>query len=685
MGEEPISDEGDADTLKDSIKFRLRKTPKKLCKDSVTESNVKHLKKVYQKESEVLQGYLHKSIGSACKLKSTDKTAARDVSLNKQKQAITDGVKADKQRKELNDTQVGVECDSQIHGVNCNLQQEVNRDYIIQTPEVGVFKATATNKKSELFVTDTSKIIMENKDCQVNIDVNSDLQSSVETTQVKEEISALEQKISNTGAESMERMLLEMRLDMKKDLLRMMSQVGKVVHTADQLVTDVSDLKEAKSQVESRLIGIETIQVEDKVTINNLSTNVTQLQDQMRIMNGVMQKYSQSQMLDDTKEDIMKMQAVRDNLLISGLDEEKDETATTTAELVAGFFAHTMKIPASTSIKIKSAERIGKAEPKMVKVKLQDGKDKQTIFKHAKNLKDARNAKDSPFYVNNQLTPKRQESERWARYLMKHNASLTGVGKRTMTMKRGQLLIDGSPYFAAVHPPSVSETIFPLDEKHVKRIQVYRGDNQHKGNCLFVGYAVHVSTVGDVRAAYTKITRIHSSALSVSCGYRIAGLDFVGLRGCADDKEHGAGRTLYFMLEGMDMFNMAVFCVRHFGNKHLGPVRFQIMKDAVSSAINLFKSKQGSQENQVTREDDSEVTFKKPTASNHGYFAAASPRPFASLRGAQGGADLTETWGSIQDESSSTLGDTWFENRPRTNSLDSAMSYRSASSHTKPP
>ena len=130
--------------------------------------------------------------------------------------------------------------------------------------------------------------------------------------------------------------------------------------------------------------------------------------------------------------------------------------------------------------------------------------------------------------------------------------------------------------------------MFPLDSSHVARVQAHREEVQNKGKCHFVGYAVKAETIADVRAAYTKIKRENPNALHIACGYRLPGVDFVALRGVVDDGEHGAGRSIYHVLEDQNIY-MAVYVVRYYGNKHLGPVRFQLIAYAVKTVISSLK------------------------------------------------------------------------------------------------
>ena len=122
-----------------------------------------------------------------------------------------------------------------------------------------------------------------------------------------------------------------------------------------------------------------------------------------------------------------KLNEVRNNSLISGLDEEDDEDVTATTQLVTEFFSQTMKV--EENIDIKSANRIGKANPRTILVRLQNVKDKGAIFKKVSNLKEVRKSKDGPYYINNQLPPCLQERQQRFQQIMKYNAGLTGAAR----------------------------------------------------------------------------------------------------------------------------------------------------------------------------------------------------------------------------------------------------------------
>ena len=157
-------------------------------------------------------------------------------------------------------------------------------------------------------------------------------------------------------------------------------------------------------------------------------------------------------------------------------------------------------------------------------------------------------------------------------------------------MKKRELRVDDRLYVPPVHAPNVSEAVYPLDIQHVNRINLCKGDTQVKGRCHFVGYATFAHSVADVCAAYTKVKRENPNALHIACAFQLPGSDFVSLCDIEDDGEYGAGRTIYQLLENQNIFGKAVYVVPYYGNKHLGPVRFQLILAAAKTALHRLNA-----------------------------------------------------------------------------------------------
>ena len=509
-------------------------------------------------------------------------------------------------------------------------------------------------------------------------ELNQPKLQKAESEELQDELKLLEMKASKMES-GMEKMLLEMRIDLKRDNVKVLKRLESVTLSTATLSTEIETMKRGNQQLADKVSSISLTQTSETKRVDQIDTKVESLNKQIRVLHGIVRKQGQVPTIYRTINEQNHLRAVRDNLLISGLDGENDEAPSTTAKMVTDFFNQTMKV--GKKVEIISATCIGKAEPKTVLVKLANPKDKMEIFKQGKELKEVRNSKDGEIYVNSQLPPNLQEKKKWYRYLMKYNSGLAGTGKRTLTMRKGELYVGDMLYKPAINPPHIGEIMYPLDPSHVERMKICKGEDQFRGNCQFIGYSVEVRNIGDVRAAYTKIARLHPESMSISCGYRLAGKDFLQLRGYADDNEHGAGRTLYFTLEDSNIFNRALFVARYYGNKHLGPVRFQLIKDAVRTAIDRSAFNEVTRDVQVVKEatstsakvidSDSEVVFKKP--ANKGYAAAASPRPYMNKN--WGSTDSMEIEGSQKEDwsdepVSSNL-------RPRSQSMDSSASFKS--------
>ena len=233
----------------------------------------------------------------------------------------------------------------------------------------------------------------------------------------EEELEMLTKKRDATENGTMERMFLDMQIAMKKDNMEMMAKIDGVVNTTNKLYIEVNTLKSDNKEMNTRLQNVQDIQEDHGDKLSKTSSEIELLKDQVRMLQGVTQRQNQSMGLMKIKSDSTHYRSMKDELFISGLEEEGEgESEVTTAELVTGFFTQTMKI--TEPIVISEAKRVGKASPKTVSVKLKNSQDKGVIFKHVKNLKGVRNNRDGEYYINNSLPPEQQERRRKYRTLI---------------------------------------------------------------------------------------------------------------------------------------------------------------------------------------------------------------------------------------------------------------------------
>ena len=102
-------------------------------------------------------------------------------------------------------------------------------------------------------------------------------------------------------------MLLEMRIDIKKDNLAMMKKIDKVSVNADTLQKEVRKLCNGQASMCSRIEVTEITQSEEKVHVNNILLDVNKLSDQIRVLQGIVQTQDQHHYLLNTERETRKV------------------------------------------------------------------------------------------------------------------------------------------------------------------------------------------------------------------------------------------------------------------------------------------------------------------------------------------------------------------------------------------
>ena len=423
----PATPKGKRNTVKnlcegdiDNIKTRLRNNSGTSCKikrDTISGTNAKQLRKMYEGEGKRMEQFLNKQAGSGAG-DTEDDSEVEFNCLTKGNCGIGDkGDKGDKNDKGDNKDKGDNSSQESVTAVQTedtgNRTINTKRKQLRQQCEKETVNSRKGNKKDKKLASTPEPSNMDNRIL---------LQDAV-----CKDIEDLERKIQKLQEGSMERMLLEMRLDIKLDNLKMMQKIDGVSLSAGNLQSEIKKIKEDQQEMDRRLKYTQDVQTTELVRADNVNKEIEKLTEQVRVLKGIVQKQDQILTLKKIEVEEDKLRTLRNNLLISGLDKADEENETTTAKLVTDFFTQVMKI--RKPIGIRTAERIGKASPRTILVKLVKVEDKGLIYKNVSALKEAKNSQDEPYYINNQLPPKQQEQERKFRKMIKHNASLGQVGK----------------------------------------------------------------------------------------------------------------------------------------------------------------------------------------------------------------------------------------------------------------
>ena len=102
----------------------------------------------------------------------------------------------------------------------------------------------------------------------------------------------------------------------------------------------------------------------------------------------------------------------------------------------------------------------------------------------------------------------------------------------------------------------------------------------------FQGHAAKLTRTTSVADVLASLYADHSiaSADHIIYAYRLKnGTDIE--TSCSDDGEHGAGNRLVQLLQEEDATDVIVVCTRWFGGVHIGPKRFECIKECSKEAL----------------------------------------------------------------------------------------------------
>ena len=363
-----------------------------------------------------------------------------------------------------------------------------------------------------------------------------------------------------------------------------------IVHTMTQHKEEIqADIRKVNQEVGTLQNSVKTntesiTHLQESITINDTKhvksdERVTALEDQVKVLAKTVVR--QNAVIDElvSKEEQSNLRAMRNNLIIKGITETK-------GEIIKAFFRDKMLI--THDIQIQYAYRVGSGETRPMIVHLKNNSDKGKIFKHSKNLKDLKNEKGRKFQVRNQLTAKATQKENRNRDIVWQNhKKRSTLEDLEISFKKGELHIGHTPYKKLIHPPTSKDILLAEKQDKIrwKKVKTVKGNVITQNKCCFQGVSVITNKIETIRDAYKKLREEFGEARHIVLAFRLPGRNFPSLQDYVDDDEDGAGATLLKLLSEAQIYNRAVFVIRHYGGEHLGPARFRAYTEAAQSAI----------------------------------------------------------------------------------------------------
>lgn len=396
----------------------------------------------------------------------------------------------------------------------------------------------------------------------------------------------------------------------------MVKQLAKTNDKVSGLYTDihgaVSGIKISLETVITRAAEnsakIEAMESTQKKIVALLDENKT-LVDELRTMQGLLQKLSQNskvtseQVLDLTK------RGMEQNIIIHGVD-DTIETEDSSAQRpmyssekerckysALQFFKEVMKIDLEPE-DIWKAHRTGPYKPDRVRalVLKVSYSAKDLIMEHVSSLKGLSNPKTKQVYFVSEQIPegvlekKKQTSQR-VKILKDENEKKPKGERSKIAVVKDHILVDGQLDEPEVSTPQPSQILL-LSKEHQSQIdsiqqKLQQTDPVFIQNSEFIALAIKVHSVQQVQQAYIAVAQRFASADHIMLGYALREEDKLK-SGFCDDREFGAGNKIKKTIFETKTRNTAVFVVRKFGGLHLGYQRFRVIEDIAQKAINLL-------------------------------------------------------------------------------------------------
>jgi hypothetical protein len=237
-----------------------------------------------------------------------------------------------------------------------------------------------------------------------------------------------------------------------------------------------------------------------------------------------------------------------------------------------------MKIPDPSIVEIDRAHRAGPKgpNPRSIIAKLKNTASKDQILKNVKNLKGK-----SRYSVQEQLPA--EVTERRKRLWGKYKAA-KAIPTNKVHWALDKLIVNGVTFTANDEKHDLTE------ESAIKRVlDISHTDHKVVEGSTFIGHAAEIDDKADVPVVLAGLMQdpVIAGATHNMYAYRLddpskgSGVS----EGFSDDGEHGGGYKLLKRLQEIELTNVMVVVTRVFGNKHLGPKRFDHIKNSATDAL----------------------------------------------------------------------------------------------------
>ena len=231
-------------------------------------------------------------------------------------------------------------------------------------------------------------------------------------------------------------------------LIQLQNQLGTVQVDADTIKgmdQKIKDLEMLQSSSGRRMNTFEELLKEQDLKTRILTNIIIKQEEQVNSL--------KKQLVEARRRDI------RNNLIISGITEERDETPDECAEKVSQFFKNEMQI--NSDIRIDYVRRLGNKNTKdrEILVCLSNVSDKTVIFSNVCNLKGKQNARRKLYFVNDDPDPQQAEERKKFQELVAENKDCDESRKMNVKFIKNRVVVDHVIVKPKISAPTVTDVL----------------------------------------------------------------------------------------------------------------------------------------------------------------------------------------------------------------------------------
>ena len=364
----------------------------------------------------------------------------------------------------------------------------------------------------------------------------------------------------------------------------MMSMLVNITNKLTSMQTDITSLKDTKTELKDQLDGLQFDVEDDRDEIVRQRKELDIYKDKVETLTDILVRYEGK--MESLHQRCLTTEAklLRSELIIFGLQDNKKSCK----EIAEKFFSTTMGIDPVPAVKY--AYWKGSSKNKPMVVSFTHANAKGAIYSNVSNLKGKKNHLDRAYKIEDHLPEEMMEQSRRAQQIVRANRQLLDGDQQTMKFKNRKLHINDSLYKCKLTPIKV-ETMLEMDKEvlnTVAQVNTAQSKERIEQGSKFIAYAIGVGSVQQVQNYMVHFRRKHGAAHHVCVAYRLASIDKAYGEDYFDDQEHSMGRRMLDHLIREEIVNKMIVLVRYYGGIHIGQARFDIMYELVKEALDLL-------------------------------------------------------------------------------------------------